>query len=351
MTDMDLTKILKNHKKWLVCLPNHRLSCKVSYLCTTIKVMRHIACFFSLCLFFCLTARGQESQQDYNFLRLPVSAHAAGLGGENISLIEDDASLMFTNPALASSVSDKTINLNFMTYMSGSVMGSASYTKVVGKRSTLGLAAQYINYGKIKQRDVDNNDLGEFTANDMAFSGIFAYSLTDRLVGGITAKAIYSHIGGYNSFAMGVDLGLNYFDSDKDFSASLVARNLGGQLKAYDDTYEAIPFMMELGLTKRLKGAPLRPSLTFIDITDWEYKNLLDHIVIGTDILIGESFYLCAAYNFKRAEMMKLADGGSHGAGLSFGAGLQLKRFKLNLAYAKYHVSSTSLLANISFNL
>ena len=40
----------------------------------------------------CLKA--QESQTTYNFLRLPVSAHAAALGGDNISLIEDDAALM-----------------------------------------------------------------------------------------------------------------------------------------------------------------------------------------------------------------------------------------------------------------
>ncbi len=32
-------------------------------------------------------------------MRLPVSAHAAALGGENISLIEDDESVdIFTNP-------------------------------------------------------------------------------------------------------------------------------------------------------------------------------------------------------------------------------------------------------------
>lgn len=51
----------------------------------------------------------QESQTGYNYLRLPVSAHAAALGGENITIIEDDASLTFSNPALAASVSDKTI--------------------------------------------------------------------------------------------------------------------------------------------------------------------------------------------------------------------------------------------------
>ena len=37
--------------------------------------------------------RAQESQTAYNFLRLPESAHAAALGGDNISIIEDDATL------------------------------------------------------------------------------------------------------------------------------------------------------------------------------------------------------------------------------------------------------------------
>ena len=35
----------------------------------------------------------QESQTTYNFLRLPTSAHAAALGGDNITLIEDDEAL------------------------------------------------------------------------------------------------------------------------------------------------------------------------------------------------------------------------------------------------------------------
>ena len=51
-------------------------------------------------------AWAQESQTEYNFLRLPVSAHAAALGGDNITIIEDDETFIFNNPALLSSVSD-----------------------------------------------------------------------------------------------------------------------------------------------------------------------------------------------------------------------------------------------------
>ena len=63
--------------------------------------------------------QAQESQTAYNFLRLPVSAHAAALGGDNITIIEDDASLMFHNPALLSSVGDKSLCLNFITFIEG----------------------------------------------------------------------------------------------------------------------------------------------------------------------------------------------------------------------------------------
>ena len=82
----------------------------------------------------CLQA--QESQTTYNFLRLPVSAHAAALGGDNISLIEDDASLMFHNPALLSSVGDKTVGLNFMTYMEGSTTASASFNRNINDKAS-----------------------------------------------------------------------------------------------------------------------------------------------------------------------------------------------------------------------
>ena len=69
----------------------------------------------------------QESQTEYNFLRLPVSAHAAALGGDNISITDDDEALIFNNPALLTSVSDKTISLHYMNYMSGVNTASAAF--------------------------------------------------------------------------------------------------------------------------------------------------------------------------------------------------------------------------------
>ena len=176
-----------------------------------------------------ITANAQESQTEYNFLRLPVSAHAAALGGDNISIIEDDLTLMFNNPALLSSVSDKTLNLNFMTYMEGATTGSASFNRIVNDKASWGVTAQYMNYGKMKETDENNVQTGEFSAQEIALGGSFSYTLAKNLVGGINAKMVASYIGGYNSMGVGIDLGLNYYNPEIELSVSAVAKNLGGQ--------------------------------------------------------------------------------------------------------------------------
>ena len=123
-----------------------------------------------LALYILLAAasHAQESNSVFNFLEMPVSAHSTALGGRNISLIEDDASLVFSNPALLSSVSDKTLNLNFMTYLQGCNVGSAAFVKILGERSTMGVTAQYAHYGTMDEITADNVTVGSFSAMDMA---------------------------------------------------------------------------------------------------------------------------------------------------------------------------------------
>lgn len=299
------------------------------------------------------TTKAQDSRTGYNFLRLPVSAHAAALGGDNISIIEDDESMIFNNPALLSSVSDKTINLNYMNYMSGANTASASFNRIIKERASVAASAQFVDYGKMKETDENNIQTGEFSAKDISIAGYFSYMLTDRLAGGITAKFITSYIGDYNSIAMGVDLGLNYYDPEKEWSVSLVAKNLGGQMKAYDDQYDRMPIDIQLGASKRFAHMPFRISATLVELNHLDYK-FINHLVAGVDIIISPTIWVGAGYNFRRANEMKITetDGeSSHGAGLSFGAGINLERFKLNLAYGKYHVSSSSILINLAYSL
>ena len=294
----------------------------------------------------------QESQTEYNFLRLPVSAHAAALGGDNITIIEDDPALMFSNPALASSVSDKTIGLSYMNYMSGANYMGASYTKALGEKGTIAGGVQYMNYGKMKEYDQNNTQIGTFNASEIAIEGIFSYELAHNLVGGITAKFINSYIGNYSSMAVGVDLGLNWFEPDYQWSVSVVAKNLGGQIKAYEENYGKMPMDVQVGVSKTFAALPVRLSATLVDLTHYDYL-FINHLNLGADILLSDNIWVGGGYNFRRADEMTIGsneDSSAHGAGFSVGGGINLERFKLNLAYGKYHAASSSVLVNLAYS-
>lgn len=309
-------------------------------------------CVFTLFLgLFSTILQAQDSQTEYNFLRLPISAHAAALGGDNITIIEDDPSLMFSNPALAASVSDMTVGLSYMNYMKGANYMGASFTKAMSDKATLAGGIQYMNYGKMKEVDENNVQLGEFNASEIAVEAIFSYELAKNLVGGITGKFITSYIGSYNSIAVGVDLGLNWYDPEREWSVSAVAKNLGGQVKAYDDNFGKMPFDLQLGVSKTFAALPIRVSATLVDLTHFNYR-FINHLNLGAEVLLSESIWIGGGYNFRRANDMKIGvgdDESSHGAGFSFGGGINLERFKLNLSYGKYHAASSSIMVNLAY--
>ncbi len=300
-----------------------------------------------------LLAAQSESQTEYNMLRLPVSAHAAALGGDNITLVDDDAALIFSNPALLCNVASKTIGLNYMNYFAGVNALSASYDMSVLSRGTVALSVQYINYGSMTEADMDGTITGTFSAQDLSFAAYFAYMLNDYFSAGIAAKLITSYIADYNSIGIGVDLGLNYFNPNSEWSLSAVVKNLGGQVKAFDDRYEPMPIDVQVGVSKHLLHTPLRLHLTFVDLNHLNYK-FFHHVVVGADLLLPYNIWLGVGYNFRRASEMKIgaADSESaHAAGLSLGGGINLDRFAVNIAWGKYHAGSSSIMVNLAYRL
>lgn len=324
---------------------------------------RTLSILFALALGSTLNAQ-DASTTIFNFLKLPTSSHSTALGGLQVALPDDDASLLFQNPALMSNVADKSINLGFLSYMQGCKSASASYVMAAGERGSWGAGVQILGYGSMKEMSVEGTELGDFSAMDMALSGGYSYMLSDSWVGGATGKFIYSKYGSFTSVALAADLGLNYLSADGSFSFSIVAADIGAQVKSFGDKREHLPFDLRAGITKQLANAPIRFSLTMVDLNRWSsryYYNptrekekagriLTNHFLLGVDILPTDNIYIAAGFNFRRAAELKAA-GSSHAAGLSFGAGINLKRVKIGVSYAKYHVSMPALMANVQCQL
>mgnify|MGYP000760937662 FL=1 len=315
------------------------------------------------------TALAQEYASAFNTLRLPASSHAAALGGQNVTLIEDEPTAGWYNPALYANVSDLSASLNFMTYAAGSTWMGAHFVKAFGERHTMAVGAQYMNYGKMDETDETGNTLGQFSAKDIVIGAGYSYLLSDRWTGGANLKMMVSNLADYTALAAAIDVGVNYYDDENDLSVSASLQNIGTQLKAYHDGQRThLPFTLALGFSKGMAHLPVRFHVTMTDVTRWKSsyyvlpenkdkdksdkvgfgKKALNHFVLGLDILPTDYLYLSVGYNFRRAYELK-ASGSSHLAGLSAGAGVNVKHFKFGVSYAKYHQASNSIMANVGY--
>ncbi len=315
------------------------------------------------------TALAQEYASAFNTLRLPASSHAAALGGQNVTLIEDEPTAGWYNPALYANVSDLSAGLDFMTYAAGSTWMGAHFVKAFGERHTMAVGAQYMNYGKMDETDEAGNTLGQFSAKDIVIGAGYSYLLSDRWTGGANLKMMVSNLADYTALAAAIDVGVNYYDDENDLSVSVSLQNIGTQLKAYHDGQRThLPFTLALGFSKGMAHLPVRFHVTMTDVTRWKSsyyvlpenkdkdksdkvgfgKIALNHFVLGLDILPTDYLYLSVGYNFRRAYELK-ASGSSHLAGLSAGAGVNVKHFKFGVSYAKYHQASNSIMANVGY--
>lgn len=304
----------------------------------------------------------QDAGAAFQFLQLPSSSHAAALGGDNTSIIEDDVTLAYHNPALLANVSGSTLSFNYMSYLQRTHVASAAYNMLVGERSALAFGAHYLNYGSMKNTDAEGNIIGNFSAKDMALMTTYSFDFSDRLSGGVTGKLIYSNYEQVYSLAVGVDLGLNYYNPETMLSVSVVARNLGGQVKTYDGTQEPLPFNLLVGFSKTLAHAPIRLSLTLTDLNRWQAEDfyntgddswkalLLKHFILGADLFPTPNTYVSLGYNLLLRSELKHNTKRSL-EGFSIGGGIQTQRIKVGLSYGKYHIAASSLMMNFAIGI
>jgi len=321
------------------------------------------SCVLSCLLMLAASASAQTGTTGYESANVPVSAHVAALGGQNISAIEDDITFLFSNPALLSNVATNTLCFDFMSYFSGSSKMAAAFSRQAGERGAWAVAAQLLSYGEMTETDADFHQLGSFKPSDITLQGGYAYLLTDRWSGGVQAKLLMQQYGEYKSTAIAVDLGLNYYDEARGFSFGIAAQNLGGEVDALYEKRQKLPFNLALGVSKDLANAPLRLSVTLSDLTHWNKsyfqasdekrpsggRVFTNHLSLGLDFFPSTQTWVALGYNFRRAYEMKV-NGKSHWAGISIGAGLSLRRLKLGMAYGKYHVASSSLMGNVAYS-
>jgi hypothetical protein len=319
------------------------------------------------------TTYAENGSNAYSFLEIPESAQAFALGGTNISSIGSDLSMIDQNPALLGQETEAQMGLSYMRYMGSSNFAGGKYGMGTGDRGAWAVGFRFLDYGTIQGYDEFGTATSEFRPLDLVIDGMYSYDFTDRLRGGITMKFIYSHYEQYEAVALATDLGLNYYNPDKDLSLSLVLKNMGGQLKRFNDHYDHLPFDIQVGYTQRLGESPFLLNLTATNLYKWKLpyythdtssdvetqvlksgfaSNLLRHLIIGIKYSPADNdrFYIAAAYNHKtRTDMATYQR--NFVSGFSAGIGFNVKAWGVSVAYAMPHKKGSSIMLNLALNI
>jgi len=231
----------------------------------------------------------------------------------------------------------------------------------------------YFNYGNTPETDAAGNIMGDFRPVDWVMQLSASKKYMDKWNYGATIKYMSSNYGQYRANGVAIDVGVLYDDTSKNFTASVLVKNLGSELKKYNGTEaDDLPFDLQIGFTKRLENAPFnfsitaqrvhRPDLRYTDTTfnidngfpgNYSKKitvgKLIDHLVLATTIYLGDRVEINAGYNFLRRRELNIGNSANGLNGFSMGAAVSLG--KLQVKYARAYYQSNTAFNQFGLNM
>jgi len=319
-------------------------------------------------------------ESTYEFLNLPNSARISAMGGEYLAIYDNDITLSLANPSLISEEMHNNLGFSFVDYYTDIKYGYAQYGRDFEKIGTFVATMQFINYGQFDRADETGQRNGTFSAGEYALNIGWGRRLAPRWSIGANFKFIYSSFESYNSFGLAVDVAGSYVNEEKDFTASLIGRNIGLQLKGYysGQTYP-LPMELQFGMAKGLAHIPLRFSFLYHNMEQWdltyddplvvaentdpitgdvnEQSGIADfadkfmmHIVLGAELNITDFISLRGGYNYGRRQDLGVRTKMST-VGFSWGVGIRISKFHFSYARSRYHLAGSPNYITLTLNL
>ena len=346
--------------------------------------MKKVVLFFLLIIAAQFSNAQIGAQNAFEFLRMPISARAIGLGGYVPAYNFQDLGIAVASPSLLNKNYDRNFVVNQEIMFGNIFHGQAAYARY-NKQTDATFAAniQYLNYGDFIRTDETGAQTGHFGAEEMALQLGFGKVLNPRFTYGANAKFIFSRYDDLIATAVAADLGATYKDTTKRITITFQIVNFGAQLKTfYPSVYyetshvESIPTDIRIGINKRLAHMPLGFFITahHLNQFDIRYDNPADnittnilaqdsvvasnhiadkifrHLTFGGEFYFGKHVTIQIGYNHLRR--MELSTAVASGlVGFSGGFHIQTKRFTFGFAHAWYYLPSATNTLTLSFQI
>jgi hypothetical protein len=201
-----------------------------------------------------------------------------------------------------------------------------------------------MDYGSFEQTDIGGNEYGSFNPNEYSIQVGIAKTYQDYIHFGTQIKFIQSNYGLYRSNGIAMDVGVRFLTPNNLSQWSILLQNVGMQIKYFQEK-EVLPLNLILGWSKKLANAPLQFSVTAERLSVWNdnfydmdfysaegYKkpgslqNLFNHLILGSQLYIGQNFEIDLGYHFARRFELNLPNQTNSLNGLSAGFSFPYKR-------------------------
>lgn len=307
------------------------------------------------------------------------NARIAALGGNAISINDNDMNLAIQNPSLLRKEMSNQITYNHVFLFDGIGAGYAGFAHHFDSVGTFSAGIQYINYGDFKKTSANGEVLGSFTAGEYNMHVGYGKKLSNDFSVGGQVKFIYSSLEEYASYGIATDIGANYNNEAGLYTIAGVVSNIGRQLKTYTaGNNEDLPFNVQLAFSKKFKHNPFRftvianhlekpgkllydnpnkPGLkkdletgAVIPETFNIGEKALAHLTFSGEILLGKTFYVALAYNHLKRWEMKLDEVGAF-TGFSWGFGFRVSKVQVAYGSSSYFVGHSTNHFSFIFNL
>jgi hypothetical protein len=286
---------------------------------------------------FCMALWGNqavfcETNTVYNFLRTDVSSRAAGMAGSFVGALNDPTTI-FYNPAGLSTLTNPMGSIGFFKHLLDINTGYLSYGQEIPGAGFVGGSVLYTNYGSFTRTDEAANDLGEFSAGDLAVIVGYSNLLDENLHYGINLKYIYSSIEQFSSSGMAGDFGILYNLPESRVTLAASILNVGKQISQYGSIEEDLPLDIVIGGSVVPRGIPLLLHVSFhkLNASTDDFGERFRSFRIGGEFTLGPSFQLRFGYDNEKRIDLKI--GSTAGlAGFSGGFGILVSDYRLDYA-------------------
>ncbi|OVE79681.1 hypothetical protein BVY01_01765 [bacterium I07] len=286
----------------------------------------------------------------WQFLHYPTNARSAAMGGIITALGYGNAASAMTNPASTADVESFDLAFSHMDWVADIGFQTVAAVKNLGSWGVIGVNFVYVDYGEMVRTenletfDILGNslgilpvfdDLGTFTASDMAIGLSYSRQITNKLQVGGNLRYLEERLDDAVTHNWALDIGTLYYTGIKTFRISMLGKSFGpdADFASFDErigvqpVHVKMPMLFALGgameILEGQNGSPHRLTLA----AEYTHPNDgSDKVNLGTEYALMDMFFLRAGYRFNYD-----VEGMTFGAGLNYGmGGINLK---INYAY------------------